>query len=262
MGPSEQERDNEGKVRQNPAGDWFSEWCSQYSDTFGLTTDADMRMLASWRKFFELAGYTAQELTDAMAHLASTEAPRYRSDHLPAIQLFIRDQRRRQREREIIDSETEWNTGQRVHDICQGTGRVIVPHLCCVVRGQFVEPYSQMAVMCTCKIGERLRLSSLDANKYSRRIMDLLGYEKLNPFWPEQMEKDDLRRRAKRESQDTANEADIAAKVLRGDPFQIALDRLMRRIGKMPSRAEDRKVRRNNEAFALAVRDREPGQEG
>ncbi len=156
-------------------------------------------MLSAWEDVFALSRISIAEL-DVAAAIIARNPPRWRSDHLLALQSTIREGRiqqvRMERERE------EFTAGVSVCRICSSTGRVIVPHPRFVVDGQWQENERGVsitaAVVCSCHCGRRLldQVLSLSADERKRaRVqmpMILADFEKICPDWAEQMRNREL----------------------------------------------------------------------
>lgn len=79
----------------------FDEWARRHQVLFGLNSDENIAMVLAWEDIFEAAGVSLPELDDATQYMATQAAPRFPSDHLPAIQQRIREQRTK-REQEAL----------------------------------------------------------------------------------------------------------------------------------------------------------------
>lgn len=157
--------------------DWYAEWAARHALIFGLATDADREMLASWEAVFEAAGYTAIELVEASTWIAGNTPPKFRSDHLPA----IRDAVRRRRAEEAKRNESRTVGGPLCHR-CEDTGLVIVPHPSNMRDGRWRHPWYTLAVICWCPRGDRMAASHDGPQKYQKGMM-LRDYEKRHPGW-------------------------------------------------------------------------------
>jgi hypothetical protein len=71
----------------------FNDWAERHCTVFGLLDERQMAMVASWEKIFDGCGWRAEELHAATTWLASHRPPRFPSEHLPALQTRLREQR-------------------------------------------------------------------------------------------------------------------------------------------------------------------------
>lgn len=177
---------------------------------FGLS-DIDVRAMGTWLDLFAAADYTAAELnkaSDAIAYNPSLVAKSIGgamflgklAGHLASIRHAIRELRaveyQRDEDRRYGPDGEDRGTCTR----CQGTGRVIVPHLC-GVNGRVWSPtriarggaiYYTMAVLCPCPVG----LWYAGHTDSDRCPMRLEAYAAKNPAWQAQLAQRDEERRA------------------------------------------------------------------
>jgi hypothetical protein len=72
----------------------FPVWAKRHCTIFGLLDARQIEMVAAWQEIFDTCGWTADELHAATTWLAAHDPPRFSSDHLPAVQRWLRDNRR------------------------------------------------------------------------------------------------------------------------------------------------------------------------
>ena len=182
---------------------WFGEWVKHHATVFGLHAEADVMTLLSWEPLFVAAGYTSGDLHAATDWLAVNAPPKFRTEHLGAIQSRIRDTR-------AVAYRAEMNAGgedRGTCTLCGGTGRVVVPHVAGVRDGQWVPidaarggaSYYTMAVLCRCALGAWVLAHNeehLRERVPGKRLVTLGEYEQRNPRWRVQREQ---RRREQRE---------------------------------------------------------------
>ncbi len=122
----------------------YATWTQQHSTIFGFSAD-EANMLVSWVKMFAREGFTPEELVAATNRLALAADPVWRRDHCNALVSLVRDGRKK-----AIQAPPMPDDRGR-HDLCGGTGLVIVPHPK-TLRGE-TEQWYNFAVTCTCPLG-------------------------------------------------------------------------------------------------------------
>jgi hypothetical protein len=173
----------------------YVEWAERYATLFGFDRDTDVRMLAAWEQVFDVGRVSAGEL-EAATQAVAQKAPRFRSDHLLALQGAIRDARlanwRAERERE------EAMVEEMRCVLCGWTGWVVVPHPGCIEDGVWMphrgDGYYTAAVLCVCTRGRKILdglLAAAEEQRGKRKVlmpMRLTDYERRCPHWQAQME--------------------------------------------------------------------------
>lgn len=163
----------------------FDTWAAKHAAVFGLQTDADVAMLGSWFELMAGQEFAADELHEATVWLATRPEgpPRYRNQHLEALQARVRDRRR-------LAEPRRRPAGQPANcALCGGDGLVTVPHPAHVRDGQWVPSGSAwytVAVSCRCEAGSLVRKRSLrlyEDGKVPAVALSLERYEQTNPDW-------------------------------------------------------------------------------
>lgn len=150
----------------------WKDWADFHRRLFGLTSEADAGMLATWVNLFHRAGYTPEELQSASERLALGEdAPKWRGDHPNALSRIVRSQRTRQANQ---GAPADMPVASSCR-LCGDTGMVTVPNPTALARGR----YTEAAVLCRCPLG--LWKKSRD----KRGWQTLTGYEGEVPDWRE-----------------------------------------------------------------------------
>lgn len=194
----------------------YSEWAAGYATLFGFDREADVRMLDAWEGVFEAQRVTAAEL-DAAARVVAQNAPRWRSEHLTALQGAIRAARLAdvRKQREVDDAEADSTRCV----LCSWVGRVIVPHPNFLdADGEWLPTksgtYATAAVICVCSRGKRLIdqvLALSDSEREKARVkvpLQLADYEKRNPDWQGQLLRMERQKLAEARAMSHAEEAD------------------------------------------------------
>ncbi len=162
-------------------------------------------MVGDWESVFETCGFTAEELSEATRSVA-LRPPKWRSDHLAAVQDAVRNIRLRRwkAQQEQSTSDTE-----RCR-FCLGTSWVIVPHPKCYVDGRWspseTGAYYTAAVACRCFLGRNridrvLALSNEEREKKNVQLpLSLDLYERTFPQWESEMRQQVLRDQARRKA--------------------------------------------------------------
>jgi hypothetical protein len=171
----------------------YQEWAVSYATLFGLDRESDLRMVQAWEAAFESNRASAAELR-AAAETVARAPPRWRSDHLIALQAAIREGRlsawRQQREQE------EAMVEEMRCVLCAWTGWVIVPHPEHIQAGRWVPhrgDYYTAAVLCICSRGTRILdgiLAASEADRKKARVrvpMRLDAVERICPSWQEEL---------------------------------------------------------------------------
>lgn len=160
----------------------YESWVEDYASTFGFP-ESDLPILVKWSEHFEAAGYTADELIAATRVIALDPAPpKFRADHLGAINQHVRAGRQT-RIRRVVPDESE--VGECVD--CGDTGTVCdMPHPRFVTAGQW--DGTTCAVTCHCFAGRRIRQAweSLTAQQQSDRKPPSIGWDEYGhkvPNW-------------------------------------------------------------------------------
>lgn len=147
------------------------------------------------------------------------DPPKFRSEHPSALKRRVMAERKKR----LQHNEDAAPQHGYFCDLCGGKGWVVVPHLQCVVDGQWVPPYTTYAVCCMCSKGEQVADSYLERKE---KQMKLGYYEGRNPGWHMQLSQ--RRQQAKLEAAaiEKGRLADANAEHMRDDPFKKALERI------------------------------------
>lgn len=159
--------------------DDYDRWVTYHSTLFGFEKDRDLAMLDAWGSLFRGAGYKPAELFEASNQLALNAPPKWRSEHLAAIQDRIKA-RRIEAMAAAAKEELSWPSCE----ICGGCGMAIVPLLRFVQDGKWIS-WQTCAVFCRCVRGQR-EFGHCQAAK--KRTLTLAEYESRNPDWFVQVE--------------------------------------------------------------------------
>lgn len=156
----------------------YADWVSYHSRLFGLLSPDELAMVSEWARHFAQGGFAPDEMAEASQDIARTAPPRFRSEHLPALQRTL------DRLRQRCDS-SEPPQGPRC-DLCGDCGRVSVPNPKSLRGG----PWTTVAVTCHCPLGRwwHAQLSSRRAPSPDRpapRPTSLEEYEQIVPDWRE-----------------------------------------------------------------------------
>lgn len=178
--------------------EWFKNWLQSYSDAIGLNAPEELRSAALWREVFRAGKYTEDEVRAAgdavLANLpALADSPdRFLGKapmHLAALQRRLRAARSGSAPFASAHSREMPTADERlgVCGLCQGSGRVPVPHPAGVRGGLWVQVHGSfptLAVVCSCALGGWL-LGRLDRAKW--KFLTLREYEVAYPFWRQQL---------------------------------------------------------------------------
>lgn len=118
-------------------------WIDRHAAIFALTTEQDARMLMEWCGLFAAAGWTPAELTEATDWIALHSPPRFRSEHLAALQERVRGRRQGRPPADEAPDEMGRCT------LCHGAGLVSVPS----PKALALDRWGTMAVACHCALG-------------------------------------------------------------------------------------------------------------
>lgn len=181
----------------------YIEWCTLYGASFGLDRPEDVRMLASWKGFFEDCGFTIEELQKARM-LIGRAPPRWRAEHLDAVHKAVREIRTAARKAEEERQERQMESERC--GICGGYGWAIVPHPSCIVDGFWTTGamgcWYTASVACLCNRGAVIMDNARRDKQESKKPesvkvpMSLRDYEVLCPNWFDQVEAKKQRERA------------------------------------------------------------------
>lgn len=225
----------------------WDDWAAKHAMIFGLTSPGDAAMFGAWREVFARAGYTSEELNEATDYIAVNNPPRYRNEHLGAINRRVTERRRVMR---LHNQEQAEREGIEAHGLCDGTGRVLVPHLSCVIDGEWLYPWYTVCVLCSCHKGERIRLSLENSAKPDgevRKVMGIEQYTLVNSDWRRQMDNHKQQKKAELTARTLGDLADKKAPI---DPklAELAKDRPTRKAAATPlGKSVDEVLRKNKE---------------
>lgn len=143
-----------------------AEWADRHAAAFGLISREEANMILSWADFFERGGVAVVELDEATVSMMHNP-PKFRSEHLPAIQACIRAQRAR---REAAPPAADEGL---ICPLCRGSGLASVPSRKAAAQGA----WGTEAVTCSCNLGRWL------ANGKLSHWTSLSAYERERPRW-------------------------------------------------------------------------------
>lgn len=205
----------------------WNAWVKHHAAMFGLMSDQDTIMFEAWRDVFGKAGFLVEELQEATAHIAITNPPRWRSEHLAAITARIMDRRRAAIQAAQRQAAAEYDRNQQ-HGQCGGTGWVHVPHLSCVKDGEWLAPWYTVVVLCDCSRGERIRAghaeSKMKDGEMREPALGIAAYTNHNPDWHGQMRRRREVLAAHLRAQEVTAVTDKKGGVLRGIMRAIGID--------------------------------------
>ena len=189
----------------------YREWALHHATMFALNGEHDKAMLISWEEIFEAQRFHVTELR-AASHAMAKSPPRWRADHLTGIQEHVRAIRFemvRAKQKEADAEEDKFRC-----PLCRGAGWAIVPHLKCVVDGEWINSYTS-AVVCSCQRGSavqtRIDQAALEWDQKKKppaKPMKLLDYEMCMPNWQHLMIRRESQRQRERIALDRARGAD------------------------------------------------------
>lgn len=168
--------------------DGFKQWASQHCTAFGFG-EAQWPTVATWERYFDLAGFTASQLSEATGWLLLHSPPRFVGDHPAALAQRVRSQRAVTLEKPEDDDRPRCVK-------CNGSGMLIVPHMLGVLGGQWVGvkvawsgsvQFYTCCIRCDCNRGRFLNC----VNRQGQSLMPLEDYAPHNPSWHEQMRRRD-----------------------------------------------------------------------
>lgn len=157
--------------------DW-GEWVGRHMALHGYDTSdpAEAEQLLLWAEVFAREGFRPGDLVEASERLVVSGAPRYRGAMLEALQRALqacRDARKADRTARVLGTLQAASAGrERACHLCEGAGRVVVPHPLTVVEGAWrpdlppavvvdgeVLPgqlltQGTLAVLCRCPLGQ------------------------------------------------------------------------------------------------------------
>ena len=197
--------------------DEYERWSQRHLDIFGLNTERYAAMVAAWRDVFHLAGYAADELESATTWLAAFKPPRFASEHLPAIQGRITEQRCvRARANQALEEAAAANQPCR---LCQGYGWVVVPKRASVIDGQWTTlsgaTLPTSGVCCDCPAGCRIYASHTKPkfiDQGHKPPMRLFEYENHVPHWEQLMQRKEQELNARGRAWQAAKDADAVVR--------------------------------------------------
>ena len=191
----------------------FNEWCVKHANIFGMLNDPEAIMIHEWAGFLEGSGYSADECFAASRWLAENDPPRFRGDHYPALVKRIGRARlavaleNREQEQRLAEAN---NRDQECAN-CFNTGYAKVPHLVCVLEGQWFHPFYCLDVICDCQRGRAIeavepqrilqRAKTSPQSPKQKAQMTLSEYRVKNPDWRVQLK--DRAEAARREAAGT-----------------------------------------------------------
>lgn len=177
--------------------DWYFDWAMNHAVAFGLG-EQGLKTIYAWESAFTKL-FGADELHDATAELlGQTDLKPFASDHRGAIIGAVETARSRRRLRKEVPNE------DRSCKLCKGNGWAIVPHPGidgngCMI-GYLKSPRNDarsvsrdLAVCCTCDIGERTRAGMEERVRETgkRPPLTLAVYADRYPDW--QAERDAIK---------------------------------------------------------------------
>jgi len=192
----------------------YAKWAGEYATTFGLDRDSDIAMILAWEALFVALRVTCAELIAAAA-VVGRNAPKWRSDHLIALQGAIRDARMA-RHRAELEAEEERQALQPCR-WCKGSGWASVPHPRYVHGGEwhpFGGAFYTAVVACSCGKGRKIMDGILSIDTEVRRKkgikvpLALEDYSRTVPDWPALLLQRERERVAERRAHGYAKELD------------------------------------------------------
>lgn len=207
----------------------FDQWVDLHCVRFGLTTEAELRMVQSWGPAFAAAGFNVEDLLEATNYMTTRAAPQFRSDHLRLIQQRINDRARAASAKLLAEPE---DAETSTCDQCGNTAWVIVPHPRFIDAGQWLPPQPTAAVVCdACAKGRKVlsqfaapipeKLSAEDRRTRERLAKSyiLSHYTRDFPRWREMLAQRDEARAAMSEA---ARQAGVVDKTLGRIQWEVA----------------------------------------
>lgn len=182
----------------------WKEWAVHHSRVFSLLSSDELLMVYEWTQLFHGVGFSPEEMAQATDWLALNAPPKYRTEHLAALQSRVRTARAEKQRRE--------QPAQPVQgcELCDESGRVIVPSRVALCQGQVG---GTEAVFCGCRLGMWFREQARDYLRERQRPGEpttLVAYEQDVPDWPEVFERWKKIGEAERVAQGRAGDLDRA----------------------------------------------------
>ena len=188
------------------------DWSKYHAKAFGMRTDHEAEMTATWAVAFERAGYSVAELFAATNWMLTESAPRFREQHLDMIQKRIASQRSNAHRESVLAAQRGDEQSRCIH--CDNVGLVVVPHPAFYVDGRWSTPWPTAAVTCLCMKGEK---SKRDAEDRKAPMMTLAAYEVSHHDWQEQMTERENTRAAMQEARQHTRYVDGSLGSVLGD---------------------------------------------
>jgi hypothetical protein len=165
----------------------YEQWADYHASMFGLQNEGDVRMLAAWCDLFHSAGYEVAELVDATRFIATHDPPKFRTDHLAALQARIRERRNVLAPSNVPDDHPLGNC-----TLCNSTGRIVVPLIpgMLTVGGKLIPDdgrWRTCAVLCRCNIGRWFA----DRQAGDKVMLGIDHYSRLSPDWEDVIRRHD-----------------------------------------------------------------------
>jgi hypothetical protein len=212
----------------------YTEFTHAYLVLFPVTgTGKDVReMLVFWSRSIQEFGFP--EAMTALEEVSGDPSMKqsWRANHLGMLKASVMKNRhaRQRAEREELDRRYQATACRD----CGGVGTVSVPHPHCIVDGDWIYPYYEVCVFCSCIRGQ-LRRQSCEPHLAAKHLRltaygSIGEYENMYPEWQAIVQDRKEKRAAEQAGTEYARIADKNAPV---DPkrFPKALENLKRAIG-------------------------------
>ena len=160
--------------KQIPNPSW-ADWIEHHATFYGWETEAQLKMLLAWSKYFDDEGFGPEELMAASKDLTDVKIFK-KEDTIYELEKKVKQRRethRQKNEPAVVDCKR-----------CLGFGLISVPHPKFIKDGVWNSKYT-CGVSCTCLNAFKYKPTPSPENNKS--ILNLLDYEKINPYWERQM---------------------------------------------------------------------------
>lgn len=187
----------------------YLEWAKSFATMHGFVFETDVLMLGEW--FDVLGHYSLEELDFARIYIArATTTPTRKEEYRSLIHKAV-NQYRADKHQQIEEAESYGTCAN-----CGGCGLMVVPHVKCVSRGEWIPPYAEMGVTCNCRAGVLRRQSYTD----EKRGWSIERYDAFFPGW----RRAQVKMRAQWKAEQEAVKRERKNKLY--DPLKDILDRL------------------------------------
>lgn len=185
----------------------YAEWTALHLTLFCLDAEAHGPLFREWF-VAGLRHCSLADLSEASRWLCASGEGRFRQDHLAKLLARVKigqDAQRKKRQ-----AEEDENAARMTCGVCAGIGAVCVPAPACLRDGEWVYPFSSVAVSCRCPRGLRRqdKLNEFRDEAQKPRFTSLADYELRYPDWAQVMLDRENRRKDEAEAEARAKRLD------------------------------------------------------